>query len=228
MRRSRGLLAGLTAIAVLLIALTAGGPERAAAAGATPSISTVEAGEHIGEYASVCGVVKSAAYLSRSKGQPTFLNLDRPYPDQPFTVVIWGTTRALFARSPESLFDGHRICVSGTIVMYKGKPQIVVDDPEQIALAETVLPIELSYLEKVFVKVVLASLGQDINYGSGDWDEEASRALTEFQDAQGLEPTGLPDAATLRALADGVMEIPPEDQTMIIRLLLFNLAQRET
>lgn len=227
MKRPHGVLTGLAAITVLVITLTAGSPSCVAAAETTPIISAIEAGEHIGEYTTVCGIVKSAAHLSRSTGQPTFLNLGRPYPDQPFTVVIWGSTRALFERSPESLFDGRRICVTGTVVTHKGKPQIVVDDPGQIELADTVLPIELSYLEKVFVKVVMASLGQDVNYGSGDWDEDASRALTEFQDAEGLEPTGLPDAATLRALADGVIGIPLDDQTMIIRLLLFSLAQRE-
>jgi hypothetical protein len=227
MKRPRGVFAGLAAIALLVMALTAGGPGGGAAAGTTPSISAAEAGAYVGEYATVCGVVKSAAYFSRSKGRPTFLNLGKPYPDQPFTVVIWGSTRDLFERSPEALFDGRRICVTGTIVTYQGRPQIVVDDPGQIELAEKMLPIELSYLEKLFVKVVMASLGQDVNYGSGDWDEETSRALTEFQDAEGLEPTGLPDAATLRALAEGVTEMPVDDQTMIIRLLLFNLAQRE-
>lgn len=227
MKRVRGVFTGFAVIAVLMIVLMAGGPESGLAAGTTLSISAAEAEGHVGEYATVCGVVKSAAYLSRSKGRPTFLNLGKPYPDQPFTVVIWGSTRDLFERSPESLFDGRRICVTGTIVTYEGKSQIVVDDPEQIELADAVLPVELSYLEKVLVKVVMASLGGDVNYGSGDWDEEALQALTEFQEAEGLEPTGLPDAATLRALADGVTGIPVDDQTMIIRLLLFSLAQRE-
>ena len=227
MKRVRGVFTGFAVIAVLMIVLMVGGPESALAADTTLSISAVEAEGHVGEYATVCGVVKSAAHLSRSKGRPTFLNLGNPYPDQPFTVVIWGSTRDLFERSPEALFDGRRICVTGTIVTYQGKPQIVVDDPEQIELADAVLPVELSYLEKVLVKVVMASLGGDVNYGSGDWDEEASRALTEFQETEGLEPTGLPDAATLRALAGGVTGIPVDDQTMIIRLLLFSLAQRE-
>jgi len=51
----------------------------------SPDISPAEAAKHIGEKATVCGVVASARYASRSKGQPTFLNLDKPYPNQIFT-----------------------------------------------------------------------------------------------------------------------------------------------
>jgi len=41
-----------------------------------------EAAHHIGETATVCGTIASASYASHSKGQPTFLNLDKAYPNQ--------------------------------------------------------------------------------------------------------------------------------------------------
>ena len=66
------------------------------------------------------------------EGQPTFVNLDKAYPDQPFTVVIWGDDRPRFSSPPEVAFDGKRICVSGVIETFRGKPQIVVHDPKQI------------------------------------------------------------------------------------------------
>ena len=50
----------------------------------------------LGQKATVCGIVASATFLSRSKGQPTFLNLDQPYPRQIFTAVIWGKDREYF------------------------------------------------------------------------------------------------------------------------------------
>ena len=40
--------------------------------------------------------VASAHYAERSKGQPTFINLDKPYPNAPFTVLIWGSDRGKF------------------------------------------------------------------------------------------------------------------------------------
>lgn len=103
-----------------------------AAAVARASISASEAAKHVGETTTVCGMVASAKYVPGSKGQPTFLNLDKPYPDQPFTVVVWGDDRGRFSSPPEVAFDGKRICVTGLIETYKQKPQIVVRDPKQV------------------------------------------------------------------------------------------------
>lgn len=104
-----------------------------AVAVARESISASEAAKHVGETATVCGMVASAKFVTTSKGQPTFLNLDKAYPDQPFTVVIWGDDRGRFTTPPEAAFDGKKICVSGAIETFKGRSQIVVRDPKQIA-----------------------------------------------------------------------------------------------
>jgi len=98
---------------------------------AADSISPEEAERYIGESAEVCGVVASATYAAGSRGRPTFLNLDRPYPDHIFTAVIWGSDRSNFSYAPESL-RGERICVTGTITVYRDKPQIKVTHPSQI------------------------------------------------------------------------------------------------
>ena len=50
----------------------------------------------LGQNATVCGIVVTATFSGRSKGQPTFLNLDQPYPCQIFTAVIWGKDREYF------------------------------------------------------------------------------------------------------------------------------------
>ncbi len=84
----------------------------------------------------VCGYVASAHYSVRTRGQPTFLNLGHPYPHEDFTVVIWGPDRSRFSAAPEVLYRGKKICVTGRIVGYRGKPEIVVHDPSQIAIAE--------------------------------------------------------------------------------------------
>jgi hypothetical protein len=61
--------------------------------------STSEAKEHYGVTATVCGEVVSTRYATSTKGQPTFLNLDKPYPNQVFTIVIWGNNRSKFGTS---------------------------------------------------------------------------------------------------------------------------------
>jgi micrococcal nuclease len=99
----------------------------------TNNISPEDAINHIGQQATVCGNVASTHFSSRSKGQPTFINLNRPYPNQIFTVLIWGSDRSKFPGAPENYYSNKRICVSGKIQQYKGAPEIVVKSPNQIS-----------------------------------------------------------------------------------------------
>ena len=60
----------------------------------------------------------------------TFLNLDKPYPDSPFTVVIFPKQRPLFGD-----LDALRrksIEVRGTIKKYNDKPEIVLEQTNQL------------------------------------------------------------------------------------------------
>ena len=95
-------------------------------------ISAFDASDHIGKRAVVCGIVESADFIPAIGGEPTFLNLGRPYPDQPFTVVIWGEDRARWPVPPEERYLTRRICVTGTISEHRGTPQIRVREPRQI------------------------------------------------------------------------------------------------
>jgi hypothetical protein len=98
-------------------------------------LTTAEAKAHVGEQATVCGVVKSARWASNSGRRPTFLNLDEPYPKQAFTVVIFEENRGKFTPAPEVRFKDKRICVSGKIEEFRGTPEIVVTVPAQIVEA---------------------------------------------------------------------------------------------
>jgi len=95
------------------------------------SIAASEAGNHVGEQQTVCGLVASAHYAARSRGNPTFINLDRPYPNQIFTVLIWGSDRPKFG-NPEYTYSGKRICATGSIREYRGIPEIIAYEPSQI------------------------------------------------------------------------------------------------
>ena len=95
-------------------------------------ISPAEAANYVGKAATVCGQVASATYAARSRGRPTFLNLDRPYPNQVVTALIWGENRGKFPTPSEKVYGGRKICVSGTVSSYRGEAQIVVTNPSQI------------------------------------------------------------------------------------------------
>jgi hypothetical protein len=97
------------------------------------TITAQDAKNHIGETATVCGEVASTHHAARSRGNPTFINLDKPYPSEIFTVLIWGSDRAKFG-SPEETYRNVMLCATGPISEYRGVPQIIAHSPSQIKL----------------------------------------------------------------------------------------------
>ena len=67
-----------------------------ACASSADVITPEQAKDNVGKTASVCGVVASAKYSTTTKGEPTFLNLDKPFPNHIFTALIWRDDRAKF------------------------------------------------------------------------------------------------------------------------------------
>jgi hypothetical protein len=84
-------------------------------------------------WATVCGKVVSTHYAKSSKGEPTFLNLDEPYPKEVFTTLIWGSDRAKLG-APEDEYKGLRVCVTGKITSYRGRPEIMATERGQIEI----------------------------------------------------------------------------------------------
>jgi hypothetical protein len=87
----------------------------------------------VGKQASVYIARVNASSPPDVRGNPTFLN-DAPFPNHRFTALIWGENLGLFPSPPTQLYDGKAICVSGTVTIFQGKPQIVVNHPSQIRI----------------------------------------------------------------------------------------------
>jgi micrococcal nuclease len=94
-------------------------------------ITAFEAAAHEGQIVTVCDSVASTKF--HGVGRRTFLNLVRPYPDQPFTVVIPYEVRLMFGDEPETRYQYENVCVAGVITLFEGKPEIIIHDPDQIA-----------------------------------------------------------------------------------------------
>jgi hypothetical protein len=109
------------AAAIGLWALPAGAAE----------LSPADAARHVGETATVCGLVASTKFDDRLPSQPTFLDFGKPYPDHVFTAAIFGDDRAKFG-TPEKSLRGKRVCVTGQVMLYQEKPQITLRDPSQL------------------------------------------------------------------------------------------------
>lgn len=104
-----------------------------AAATAQTSIKLEDVSKHIGDSVTVCGKVAGLKYFENSKNKPTFLNIGANHPNQLLTVVIWEKTRALFTSKTEDLMD-KEICITGRIILFKERPEIVIEKPEQIVV----------------------------------------------------------------------------------------------
>lgn len=103
----------------------------AAIAAQAAELSAEAAAHHVGENATVCGMVASAKFDADLPSQPTFLDFGKPYPDQVFTVVILGKDRAKFG-TPEVALRGKRVCATGKTQRKDGPPEIVVNDKRQL------------------------------------------------------------------------------------------------
>ena len=93
------------------------------------TITPQEASDHIGSVEVVEGVVSQ---VSTSSGGTTFINFGGRYPNHVFYAVIFRKHADLFP----GIYDlqGKAVAVSGTVELYKGKPQIVVTSPDQVEL----------------------------------------------------------------------------------------------
>lgn len=97
------------------------------------TLTAAQAASHVGEQATVCGTVASARYAERSKGKPTFLNFDKPFPHAIFTVVIWDADRKKFD-APEEKYRDRQLCATGKIESYRDAPQIIIHDPKDLTI----------------------------------------------------------------------------------------------
>jgi hypothetical protein len=103
------------------------------AAVAVDTLSTSAAAKHVGETATVCGAVDGVHTATSSKGSPTFVNLDKTYPNQVFTILIWGSDAPKFTPAPSS-WNGKSVCATGKIELYRNVPEIVARDAGQVTI----------------------------------------------------------------------------------------------
>jgi DNA/RNA endonuclease YhcR with UshA esterase domain len=94
-------------------------------------ISFTEAPNYIGKIVCVTGKVDHV-YTSR-KGT-IFLNFCPDYKTCPFGVVIFGSNASKFP-SPDQ-YTAKNIEITGFITAYQGRPEIVLESPDQIRIAQ--------------------------------------------------------------------------------------------
>jgi DNA/RNA endonuclease YhcR with UshA esterase domain len=110
------------AFAILFVA--AGAPSLAQ----TPTIAPAAAKDHVGEQVTVEGVVAEVHHAA--SGRATFIDIGGRYPNNPFAVVIFESDAGKFPNV--DALNGKTIDITGRIRLYRGAPEIILDDPGQI------------------------------------------------------------------------------------------------
>jgi DNA/RNA endonuclease YhcR with UshA esterase domain len=89
-------------------------------------ISAAQTSQHYGQGMIVTGVVAEVNIRSHI----VFLNLDQPYPNSPFTLVILPISTNQFGNIPA--LQGKNVEATGQIRNYHGHPEILLESSNQL------------------------------------------------------------------------------------------------
>jgi hypothetical protein len=104
-----------------------------------PLISASEAPNYIDKEVKVKAKVISTFFSEKSKGKPTYLNLDKKFPDNPMTVVIFESKLKELKINPKD-YEGKTIIVKGKIKLRESasgkKYSIIINNQKQIEIVD--------------------------------------------------------------------------------------------
>jgi endonuclease G, mitochondrial len=97
--------------------------------------NTIEARQMIDYHrdVTVCGTVVSTH--KSGKGN-IFLNLDKSFPNQIFSVTVWARDVVNFDYQPEIFLKGKKVCFIGKVKDYQGTPSLYISNSKDIFIIE--------------------------------------------------------------------------------------------
>lgn len=98
------------------------------------TIKTRKAKSMINKEVIVKAMVAGSRLIEKDGKRTLILSLDKPHPKTALQVIFFN--KALADLNLQTLLDGKKIIVKGTVTLYKDKPQIIVSDVKNF----TVLP----------------------------------------------------------------------------------------
>lgn len=97
------------------------------------TLNSLEADLFINKKACVCGTVVSTR---KTNGGSIFFNFDAKFPNHTFSGSIWASNAKNFSYDPEVEFLGKRLCITGKITDYKGKPTMNIDHEKRVTFLD--------------------------------------------------------------------------------------------
>ncbi len=98
-------------------------------------VNSVQAKQYVNsnKKVTVCGTVVSS---HKSRNNHVFINLDKAFPNQIFSITIWSSNIVNFSYKPEQELTGKKICVTGKIIEYEGTPSMYIDNEKRIEILD--------------------------------------------------------------------------------------------
>lgn len=97
---------------------------------AQTNIPAKDAAKYLNKTVTVCDQVYGGKFLSNNS--ITLIDLGGAHPHELLTLLIKGDDRKKFKDAPEDALKGKKVCVTGKVIDYHGKPEIAITDPAQI------------------------------------------------------------------------------------------------
>jgi endonuclease G len=99
------------------------------------TFNTVQAQIYIGkrEKICVCGTIVSTKLSSKGN---IFLNLDKRFPNQIFSISIFKEKTINFSYNPSEFLMGEKICVTGIVTKYNSTPTMNIENEKAIEVME--------------------------------------------------------------------------------------------
>ena len=208
----------------------------------TEIISWKDADKYYGKILTVEGHIVA----THNSGKACFLNFHKNW-KRYFTAVIFSRNFHKFKIPPENHYLHKTVRVSGLIKEYKGKPEIIINDPSQITIinekrknlsvnsslntksnnmVESYHNIYTSNERKI-IKAIITGFGYTIDYESDNWDKKTIAAVKKFQKDLNLPADGKVGKNTLYMIkyvinqSSSINIVDKQKISMIIESLIF-------
>jgi hypothetical protein len=104
---------------------------------AQDTITAFQAKDYVEKTCILKGKVCNVKIINNDKGGVAFIHFEKPYPDTPFKVVIFGKQFDKFPKDLEAAYTHKTIQITAKITHDRnGKPQVIINQPDEMIVLE--------------------------------------------------------------------------------------------
>lgn len=101
------------------------------------AISWQEASKYVGQVVTIYGQVVNVTIDTEDSKNPTYFDMGAAYPDtNRFTMIVYGEDKLEFPESPDTMYGGKTIAVSGEVYEHDNVCYIKATSPSQVEVLD--------------------------------------------------------------------------------------------